>query len=158
MMWALPWSEYGSDAVGGDDTVLGPIHKAVNNWVNCTDQIELNAKQLDCGKVTSLRPFLSCIIFRTSPAVKARYGARADLSPSPDSSVQTLYINHRYDPVPGTGEIVSESNITVGAFFELKTPTLYDSYGNVTRRGGIVAHGPNMLFYFGENNYLGSGA
>lgn len=157
MLSILPWNEFGSSTIGGDDTILGPIHKAVNNWVNCTDQIQLDAKQLGCGAITSLRPFLSCIIFRTSPSVRRRYGATWDqVTATPDSSLQRIYSNFKSEPVPGTGEIVSTSKITVGAFFELKTPTLYDSYGNVTRAGGILAYAPNTLYYFAERDVLSS--
>ena len=137
MLSVLPWKEFGNQTIG---PTLGPIRTAVQNWVPCTDGIQLSEKQLSCGSIADTRTFLGCIIFWTSP-----YTRKGPNAVPPQSAITRLFNTQRNDKIPGTGQPVIESDMTVAAY-ALISPCRGLGSGST-----LSATGTNILYYFQES-------
>lgn len=144
MLGVLPWKEFGNSTIG---PTLGPIRTAVQNWIPCTDGIQLSEQQLSCGSIADTRAFLSCIIYYTSPYTRKGPGATVPLS-----SITKFYTNQKSDIIPGTGQPVIESDMTVAAY------TLIGPCHGFASGSTLLGAGPHVLYYFQERDSGGGGS
>ena len=139
----LTWKEFGNQTIG---PTLGPIRTAIQNWVPCTT-FQLSEKQLSCGSIADTRAFLACIIFWTSP-----YTVKGPNASVPLSALTKFYVDQKSGIIPGTGQPVIESDITVVAY------TLIGPCHGFASGSTLLGAGPHLLYYFAERNSGGGGS